>query len=147
MEFTKELLEKAKTAQTAEELAAMAKEAGVALTREEAEKYFADLRKTGELSDEELDNVAGGGCADPREGCYASRGEVKFKYEIGARVWATEGEMSSMGKIISRDIKSQKGRGFNFGDEYYPVYLVGIGLEELSNYRKKEFREEDIKLY
>ena len=105
------------------------------------------LHKNGELADEELDNVSGGGCADPREGCYASRGEVRFKYMIGAVVWATEGEMSSKGVIRGTDIKSQKGKGFNFGYEYYPVYRVGIGLRELSNYREKEFREEDIKLY
>lgn len=33
------------------------------MTAEEAAKYFAELHKTGELSDEELDNVSGG-CGD-----------------------------------------------------------------------------------
>ena len=58
----KELLEQAKKAKSAEELMALAKENGVELTKEEAEAYFAQLNKSGELSDEELDNVAGGGC-------------------------------------------------------------------------------------
>ncbi|PWM49198.1 MAG: hypothetical protein DBX39_05305 [Bacillota bacterium] len=58
----KELLEQAKEAKSAEELMSLAKENGMELTKEEAEAYFAQLNKSGELSDEELDNVAGGGC-------------------------------------------------------------------------------------
>ena len=58
----KELLEKAKEAKSAEELLSLAKENGMELTEEEAAAYFAQLNKSGELSDEELDNVAGGGC-------------------------------------------------------------------------------------
>ena len=60
MNISKELLEKAKTAKTAEELLAMAKAENIELSAEEAEKAFAELNKTGELSDEELNNVAGG---------------------------------------------------------------------------------------
>ena len=60
MQLTKELIEKAKTANTAEELLAMAKAENIELSAEEAEKAFAELNKTGELSDEELNNVAGG---------------------------------------------------------------------------------------
>ena len=58
----KELFEKAKEAKSAEELVSLAKENGMELTEEEAAAYFAQLNKSGELSDEELDNVAGGGC-------------------------------------------------------------------------------------
>lgn len=58
----KELLEQAKKAKSAEELMSLAKENGMELTKEEAEAYFVQLNKSGELSDEELDNVAGGGC-------------------------------------------------------------------------------------
>ena len=58
----KELLGQAKEAKSAEELMSLAKENGMELTKEEAEAYFAQLNKSGELSDEELDNVAGGGC-------------------------------------------------------------------------------------
>ena len=60
MKLSKELIEKAKTAKTAEELLAMAKAENIELSAEEAEKAFAELNKTGELSDEELNNVAGG---------------------------------------------------------------------------------------
>ena len=74
MNVSKELLEKAKTAKTAEELLAMAKAENIELTVEQAAKAFAELNKTGELSDEELDNVAGG-CGGP-----------DYKYNIGDSV-------------------------------------------------------------
>ncbi|MCI7768768.1 MAG: Nif11-like leader peptide family RiPP precursor, partial [Christensenellaceae bacterium] len=60
MQFSKELIEKAKTAKSAEELLAMAKAENIELTEEEAAKAFAELNKSGELSDEELNNVSGG---------------------------------------------------------------------------------------
>lgn len=63
MELNKELLAKAKEAKTPEELLALAKENGIEMTAEEAQKIFAQLHsQSGELSDDELDNVAGGGC-------------------------------------------------------------------------------------
>ena len=62
MEFNTELLEKAKEAKSAEELLSLAKENGIEMTDEEGAAYFAQMKKNGELSDEELDNVAGGGC-------------------------------------------------------------------------------------
>ena len=58
-----ELLTKAKAAKTAEELLALAKENGIEMTAEEAQKIFAQLHsQSGELSDDELDNVSGGAC-------------------------------------------------------------------------------------
>ena len=67
MNFTNEQMNKAKTAKTAEELLEMAKESGIAMTEEEAEKYFAELNKEGELNDSELASVAGGkGRPDPK---------------------------------------------------------------------------------
>ena len=59
----KELILKAKKAENPEELARIAKENGTELTDEEAKAYFAQLHpKATELADDELDNVAGGGC-------------------------------------------------------------------------------------
>ena len=52
MKFSKELIEKAKTSKSAEELLAMAKAENIELTEEEAAKAFAELNKSGELSDE-----------------------------------------------------------------------------------------------
>ena len=61
-----EMIEKAKAAGSAEELLALAKENDVEMSAEEAAAYFAQLNpKSGELDDDDLDNVAGGasGCA------------------------------------------------------------------------------------
>ena len=85
MKFSKELIEKAKTAKTAEELLAMAKEESIEMSAEQAAKAFAELNKTGELSDEELDNVAGG-CAGPYQSgdtpLFNSGDRVKYRKKI-----------------------------------------------------------------
>ena len=63
MQLTKEVIAKAKEAKTPEELLALARENGEEMTEESAKAYFQQLNsKTGELADDELDNVAGGGC-------------------------------------------------------------------------------------
>ena len=79
MNISKELLEKAKQAKTAEELIEMAKEENIELTEEQAAKAFAELNKAGELSDEELENAAGGGCGDSNKS-----GDTP-KYSVGQR--------------------------------------------------------------
>ena len=61
--FTPEMIEKAKAVKNTDELIALAKKNGIELSEEEAKTYFLQLNpKSGELSDDELDNVAGGGC-------------------------------------------------------------------------------------
>ncbi len=62
MELSKELLEQARATKSPEELLSLAKENRVELNEEEAAAYFAEMHKSGELSDEELDGVSGGGC-------------------------------------------------------------------------------------
>ena len=74
MNFTNELIEKARSASSAEELLDMAKKEGVELTAADAETYFSFLHNNGPLSDEELDQVAGG------------KGEKKPRYAVGQRV-------------------------------------------------------------
>ena len=74
MDFSKELIEKAKTASSAEELLTMAKEMGVELSEADAEAYFSFLNGSRPLSDDELEQVAGG------------KGEPKPKYHAGQRV-------------------------------------------------------------
>lgn len=64
MKLSTEQLTKAKAAKSVDELLALAEAEGVALTEEEAGKYFAGLNKKGELSDDELKNISGGGCDD-----------------------------------------------------------------------------------
>lgn len=61
--FSAEVIEKAKAAKSAEELLELAKASNVEMTADEATTYFAQLNpKSSELSDNELDNVSGGGC-------------------------------------------------------------------------------------
>ena len=81
MKFSNEMIEKAKTAKSAEELLAMAKAENIELTEKQAAKAFAEFNKTGELSDEELDNVAGGGCGRD----YEPSGETP-KFHVGERL-------------------------------------------------------------
>jgi len=62
--FNEEAIAKAKQAKNVEDLLTLAKESGVEMTAEQAQEYFAQLNpKSGELADDELDNVAGSGGA------------------------------------------------------------------------------------
>ncbi len=62
--FTPELIEKVKAAQSAAELLALAEENKIELTEEQAAECYTRLNsQSGALADEELDNVAGGGCS------------------------------------------------------------------------------------
>ena len=60
--MNEEMILKAKEARSAQELHALAKQNGIEMTEESAEAYYQQLRKIGEISDDELDNVAGGWC-------------------------------------------------------------------------------------
>lgn len=61
--FAPELIEKAKAAKSPAELLTLAKESEIELAEEEAANYFAKLNpQSGDIADEELKNVAGGGC-------------------------------------------------------------------------------------
>ena len=63
MAINNEIMAKAKQAKSPEELMALAKENGIELTEEAASTYFNLLNPNmGELADDELDNIAGGGC-------------------------------------------------------------------------------------
>ena len=74
-----ELIAKAKTAKSAEELLALAKENGIELTAEEAKTYFAQLSASGAVSDDELDAVSGGwDCPDNENEQLAVGARVKI---------------------------------------------------------------------
>lgn len=132
MEVNKGLLEKAKAAKSAEELLEMAKAENIEMTAEDAEKAFADLHKTGELSDEELDNVSGGGvCNDhgpSARGWCDSYDAVEFLYDVGQEVEVykyrnlAKGENTIRHRILDRRISSapvfQTG-GYGYWPEYF----------------------------
>lgn len=67
--FTPELIEKARQAKSHEELIALAKENGIELSEDKAKEYFEKLSASGELSDDELNNIAGG-CGNFGSGHY-----------------------------------------------------------------------------
>ena len=76
MQITNEMKEKAMKASSAEELKKIAEEYGITLSDEEAEKCFV-FAQDGELTDEELDIVAGG----------KSRKDPDPKYKNGTHLW------------------------------------------------------------
>ena len=79
--FTPELIAKAKTAKSAEELLALAKDNNVELTEEEAKTYFEQLNANGAVADDELDAVAGGGSCPGDEEVTYEPGEI-----VGLRI-------------------------------------------------------------
>ena len=109
MNISKELIEKAIQAKTAEELLAMAKAENIELSAEQAAKAFAELNKTGELSDEELDNVAGGceGGASPK------------KFSVNDRV----SHRGSDGKVVYGTVV-RRGSLLRSPTEYFYIYYV-----------------------
>lgn len=116
MRFSKELLDKAKSAKSAEELIELAKAEGMELSADEAEKAFADLHRSGELADEELDSVAGG-CggryAPSPDGRVGSEREVVFLYAVGQEVEiytnpSANSARTQRHRIIDRQIGTDK---------------------------------------
>ena len=77
--LTPEMITKAKTAKTAEELLALAKANGVELTEKEAKTYFEQLSAIGAVSDDELDAVAGGACGNDGEETEEETTDVSMK--------------------------------------------------------------------
>lgn len=77
--MTQELMKKAKACQSSQEIQALAKEMGYELTEEQARDYLAKLNPgNGEIADEELENVSGGGCGvDPCEVCGCDKVRVE----------------------------------------------------------------------
>ena len=106
MELTKELVAKAKEAKNPEELMALAKENGIGLTEEEAKAYFDRLHpQTGELSDNELDNVSGG-CGGGYDG-----GRPKPRFTVGETVlyihsWLGAQRITATGKVVKRSYEN-----------------------------------------
>ena len=77
MKFTKEQLNKAASAKSADELLMLAKENGIELTAEEAAGYYADCHKADELANEELEDVSGG-CGEETPGPKFHAGDTVY---------------------------------------------------------------------
>lgn len=57
-----DLLEKLKKTEKTEEFIILLKKNGIDIEKEKAEEYFKTLHRNGEIDDDELDKVSGGGC-------------------------------------------------------------------------------------
>ena len=78
--MTKEVLKAAKGTGSVEELQKLAKENGMELDAAQAEEMYARLHPvTQELSDDELDNVSGGGCEENARNCCPQCGSTEAK--------------------------------------------------------------------
>ena len=109
--FTPEMVEKARAAKSADELVALAKENNVELTGEEAKIYFTQLNaKSGELSDEELDNVAGGGCKSASgrtvvtSGCECFNGCYQSILRSSSGGWKTSADVVRKDNLLVRSL-------------------------------------------
>ena len=126
MNITKELFEKAKTAKSAEELLAMAKAENIELSAEEAESAFTKLHKTGELSDEELDNVAGGRLCSPGEPKWNIGDRVRYYYEYVSTIARVEVSVITDRRMADDDLhwEYKLERGSWDGAEYIYEYRI-----------------------
>ncbi len=74
MIITDEMYKKAKECKSVEEIMALARENGVELSEEQAKGFWEKLNPAnGEISDDELDNISGGGCGGGEEVKYCPR--------------------------------------------------------------------------
>ncbi len=79
------LLKKAGEAESIDELVERAAEEGISLERTEAGKYFGLLNRDGEISDDDLDSVSGGGCKDTTKCPSCGKGEPFWRvYKDGS---------------------------------------------------------------
>ena len=112
MNLTNDMIEKAKTASSADELLKMAKENGVNMTAAEAQEYFNFLNANGELSEDDLAQVAGGG----------KWGIAEPKYGKGQRVdYLDSNGIHHYGTIIDIEFAELQGNYYytvKFDDEY-----------------------------
>ena len=96
VKLTQAMIEKAREVKTAEELLLLVKENEIEMTSDEAATYFAQLNpKSGELDDDELDNVAGGACGNKAEVKDITGSEDQFHGcfkcgKCGSTTWTTD---------------------------------------------------------
>ena len=130
--MNKELISKAKKAKTPEELLCLAQENGEEMTEESAKAYFELLHpKTGKIADEELDNVAGGGCHtdDGREIVTVGHGCTGFE----CKKCGSKNIINSVGIVLCKC-----GCMAVCNNCKYCTYEKGLWLCNKSNHRKNQ---------
>ena len=129
MKLTREMMEKAKTAKSMQELLEMAKAENIELSAEEAEKAFEKLNKSGELSDDELDNVSAG--------CYESGDTPKFS--VGQHVGVCAGRGHAPARILS--VSDEKHDGWCKNKQW----IYSIKFDQGGEVRNDVYEDEIIK--
>lgn len=132
MEFSAEMIERAKQCACADEILTMAREHGIEITPETANHYYACLHSDiGEIGDEELQNVSGGGCQTSVGGkkyvvvtsmtpCFTGQHEQNFPHEWYA---FQSSEICALNSHVTHG---------QFANPYDPVYTKdNVGLRKL----------------
>ncbi len=122
----KELLIKAKEAGSVEELLNLAEENNIEMEREEAERIFSRLHSEGEIAEDDLESVSGGGCS-----------EADFsgpKYAMGHFVTVGYSNCCSCGsttfEILGYDTKNgQEAAGYGRGVHWVPATEIVYRLK------------------
>lgn len=135
--YTLEFMEKVKKVKSAEELQAAARQFGMEITEEQAQAYFgyfhipSGKQNTEELSDQELENVSGGGCQTSVAGkkyvvvtsmtpCFTGQHEQNFPHEWYA---FQSSEICALNSHVTHG---------QFANPYDPVYTKdNVGLRKL----------------
>ena len=103
--ITPEIIEKAKAAKSVEELLEIAKANNIEMIEDEAKTYFAQLNpKSGEIDDDDLDAVAGGGCKSKSSGRIIVTSGCKCftgQYQLNASI--PEDEFGRTSPLIRRN--------------------------------------------
>lgn len=145
MDISKEFIEKAKTCKTAEELLALAQENELEISLEEAEYALKEFEE-GAISDEELDNVAGGqdGCGSgkgpyPRK-YWRNKDEVQFIFDINERVecyvFGSFKNRTATAKVVNRMV--EKSGDFDYYDRYWTEKVGGGDAPLVSRWRSRD---------
>lgn len=126
------MIKKAKEAKSVEELLSLAEENKIELSREKAQEFFSQLHKEGEIVDDELLSVSGGGCSEVEwvKGAKYKRGQIvkmrrstSYGSSIGGG-WCRYCALSDNAEIID---SSNWGNWGYYKNPYYTVRCTGCG--------------------
>lgn len=99
----KELLNNAREAESVEALLLLAEENNIEMEKEEAERIFSHFHSEGEVSEDELESVSGGGCKTEFSGPKYLPGTI-----VESREWCIWCHDSSVYEIVSYDTETKR---------------------------------------
>jgi len=144
--MNKELIVKAKQCKTKQELLKLAKENSFDLSEQEAELYLQEFIE-GEISDVELDNVAGGkdGCAEPARRyeviTWKNKEDVQFIFKEGDILQAFPAMFShhtATVKVVSRKV-DVNASGLGYQDFYWLEKEPGCRTPFINNWAGRHY--------